>query len=83
MLLYMGVRIIYRLQDDIVQIMYSHMASLSISTGDTVKQGDVIGTIRSTGDGRDPSLEFRVFVPSMDMLENQIDPKLLLPDIDQ
>jgi murein DD-endopeptidase MepM/ murein hydrolase activator NlpD len=59
------------------------MASLSISTGDIVKQGDVIGTIGSTGDGRDSSLEFRVFVPSMDMLENQIDPKLLLPDIDQ
>ena len=59
------------------------MASLNISTGDTVKQGDVIGTIGSTGDGRDPSLEFRVFVPSMGMLESQIDPKLLLPDIDQ
>ena len=70
-------------QDSIVQIMYSHMASLSVSTGDTVKQGDVIGTIGSTGDGRDPSLEFRVFVPSMGLLESQIDPKLLLPDIDQ
>jgi beta-lactamase regulating signal transducer with metallopeptidase domain len=70
-------------QDNIVQIWYSHMASLSVSTGDIVKQGDVIGTIGSTGDGRDPSLEFRVFVPRMGMLENQIDPKLLLPDIDQ
>ncbi len=70
-------------QDNVVQIWYSHMTSLSVSTGDTVKQGDVIGTIGSTGDGRDPSLEFRVFVPKIGLWENQIDPTLLLPDIDQ
>jgi len=66
--------------EGVIQIMYAHMRSSNINIGDTINQGDVIGQVGPTGDGRDPSLEFKVFVPSMGLLENQIDPMLLLPD---
>lgn len=45
-----------------VQTEYLHMSSLSVSVGDTVQMGQVIGVSGNTGVGSGPHLDFRIAV---------------------
>ena len=40
--------------------LYAHMSSLTVSAGQTVSQGDVIGYVGSTGWSNGPHLHFEV-----------------------
>ena len=43
-----------------ISTIYSHLESVIVSVGDKINQGDVIGTVGSTGRSTGPHLDFRV-----------------------
>lgn len=43
-----------------IQAYYGHLSSISVSTGQTVNQGDVVGAVGSTGNSTGPHLHFGV-----------------------
>ena len=43
-----------------ISTIYSHLESVMVSVGDKINQGDVIGTVGSTGRSTGPHLDFRV-----------------------
>ena len=56
--------------------LYAHMNSIEVKTGDTVKKGQIIGTVGETGRVTGPHLHLAI-------MANQylIDPVLVLPDL--
>lgn len=58
--------------------LYAHMNSRSVSAGETVTQGQVIGTVGSTGNSSGPHLHFEVRT-SPGLYANRVDPTKYLP----
>src|SRR5690625_3098550 len=56
--------------------LYAHLSSVNVSNGQRVKQGDVIGTVGSTGDSTGPHLHFEVHPGKY---KNPVDPRPYLP----
>ena len=58
-----------------ISTIYSHLESVMVSVGDTIKQGDIIGTVGSTGRSTGPHLDFRV-----NWFQTRLDPMSVLVD---
>ena len=43
-----------------ISTIYSHLETLNVSVGDEINQGDIIGTVGSTGRSTGPHLDFRI-----------------------
>ncbi len=43
-----------------ISTIYSHLETVMVSVGDKINQGDIIGTVGSTGRSTGPHLDFRV-----------------------
>ena len=43
-----------------ISTIYSHLETIFVSVGDKINQGDIIGTVGSTGRSTGPHLDFRV-----------------------
>ena len=43
-----------------ISTIYSHLENVMVSVGDQINQGDIIGTVGSTGRSTGPHLDFRV-----------------------
>ena len=56
-----------------ISTIYSHLENVLVSVGDKVNQGDVIGTVGSTGRSTGPHLDFRV-----NWFQTRLDPMSLL-----
>ncbi len=56
-----------------ISTIYSHLASLNVKVGDEVLQGDIIGTVGSTGRSTGPHLDFRV-----NWFQTRLDPMSVL-----
>jgi len=56
-----------------ISTIYSHLENVLVSVGDQVNQGDVIGTVGSTGRSTGPHLDFRV-----NWFQTRLDPMSLL-----
>ena len=56
-----------------ISTIYSHLASLNVNIGDEVLQGDVIGTVGSTGRSTGPHLDFRI-----NWFQTRLDPMSVL-----
>ena len=56
-----------------ISTIYSHLATVLVSVGDKVNQGDVIGTVGSTGRSTGPHLDFRV-----NWFQTRLDPMSIL-----
>ena len=56
-----------------ISTIYSHLAKLNVKVGDKVLQGDIIGTVGSTGRSTGPHLDFRV-----NWFQTRLDPMSIL-----
>ena len=56
-----------------ISTIYSHLESVIVSVGDKINQGDIIGTVGSTGRSTGPHLDFRV-----NWFQTRLDPMSLL-----
>ena len=52
---------------------YSHLEKVMVNVGDEIKQGEVIGTVGSTGRSTGPHLDFRV-----NWFQTRLDPMTIL-----
>ena len=56
-----------------ISTIYSHLESLNVKVGDEILQGDIIGTVGSTGRSTGPHLDFRV-----NWFQTRLDPMSIL-----
>ena len=56
-----------------ISTIYSHLATLDVNVGDKVFQGDIIGTVGSTGRSTGPHLDFRI-----NWFQTRLDPMSVL-----
>ena len=56
-----------------ISTIYSHLENILVSVGDKINQGDVIGTVGSTGRSTGPHLDFRV-----NWFQTRLDPMSVL-----
>jgi murein DD-endopeptidase MepM/ murein hydrolase activator NlpD len=56
-----------------ISTIYSHLENILVSVGDTINQGDVIGTVGSTGRSTGPHLDFRI-----NWFQTRLDPMSVL-----
>ena len=56
-----------------ISTIYSHLATIDVKVGDEVLQGDVIGTVGSTGRSTGPHLDFRI-----NWFQTRLDPMSVL-----
>ena len=56
-----------------ISTIYSHLKNVMVSVGDKINQGDIIGTVGSTGRSTGPHLDFRV-----NWFQTRLDPMSLL-----
>ena len=56
-----------------ISTIYSHLESVLVSVGDEINQGDIIGTVGSTGRSTGPHLDFRV-----NWFQTRLDPMTIL-----
>ncbi len=56
-----------------ISTIYSHLATLDVNVGDKVLQGDIIGTVGSTGRSTGPHLDFRI-----NWFQTRLDPMSVL-----
>ncbi len=56
-----------------ISTIYSHLENVKVSVGDKINQGDIIGTVGSTGRSTGPHLDFRV-----NWFQTRLDPMSLL-----
>ena len=56
-----------------ISTIYSHLESLNVKVGDEILQGDIIGTVGSTGRSTGPHLDFRV-----NWFQTRLDPMSVL-----
>ncbi len=56
-----------------ISTIYSHLENLLVSVGDKINQGDIIGTVGSTGRSTGPHLDFRI-----NWFQTRLDPMSIL-----
>ena len=56
-----------------ISTIYSHLESLNVNVGDEILQGDIIGTVGSTGRSTGPHLDFRI-----NWFQTRLDPMSVL-----
>ncbi len=56
-----------------ISTIYSHLESIMVSVGDKINQGDIIGTVGSTGRSTGPHLDFRI-----NWFQTRLDPMSVL-----
>jgi len=59
-----------------ISTIYSHLETVLVSVGDKINQGDIIGTVGSTGRSTGPHLDFRI-----NWFQTRLDPMSVLPDL--
>ena len=56
-----------------ISTIYSHLETVIVSIGDKINQGDIIGTVGSTGRSTGPHLDFRI-----NWFQTRLDPMSVL-----
>ena len=56
-----------------ISTIYSHLETVIVSAGDKINQGDIIGTVGSTGRSTGPHLDFRI-----NWFQTRLDPMSVL-----
>ena len=56
-----------------ISTIYSHLENVLVSVGDQINQGDIIGTVGSTGRSTGPHLDFRI-----NWFQTRLDPMSIL-----